>query len=130
MALKIGTATCHSLTHEVSILKRLNQHNIAKHNVHFYDFFTHEGPNGSHLCIVTELLGPSLDTIIADYHLGGDRMEPEDIIRVAKQLLQAISALHEAAYAHNGKLAVEHDEYWTYALLCRHKWRKHRLHRI
>ena len=109
MALKISTATCHSLSHEISTLKRLNQNKASKHVVRLYDFFTQEGPNGSHLCIVTELLGPSLDTVIADYHLGGDRMEPEVILHVAKQLLQAISALHGAGYAHGGKLAVEHD---------------------
>lgn len=64
--------------------------------------FTHKGPNGDHLCIVPELLGPSLDTVVASYGTLGDRLEPEVILKITRQLLQALSALQKVGYAHGG----------------------------
>lgn len=48
------------------------------------------------------MLGPSIDIVVADYRDGGDQLSPDNILRLAKQLLQAIAALHEAVYAHGG----------------------------
>ena len=47
--------------------------------VHLLDDFLHQGPNGSHQCLVFELLGPSVDAVVADYGEFGDRLEPETI---------------------------------------------------
>jgi serine/threonine-protein kinase SRPK3 len=66
------------------------------------DEFIHDGPNGSHICIVTNLLGPSLQHVITDYPDGGDRLEPDDILRLSGQLLEATALLHEAGFAHGG----------------------------
>lgn len=81
----------------------MRQNRASKYVVDLYDDFIHEGPNGLHLCIVTEFLGPSLSAIVADYHCSGDRLEPEEIFRLTRQLLQATISLHEAGFAHGGK---------------------------
>lgn len=109
MALKISTASSEALNQEASILQSLQRCTASKYIVELYDVFTHDGPNGSHLCIVTELLGPSVETVISDYHSGGERLDRHDIIRLAKQLLLGISATHEAGFAHGGKQASFHE---------------------
>jgi hypothetical protein len=53
--------------------------------------------------IVMELLGPTLDAVVADYSTLQDRLEPEIILKITKQLLQAVASLHKARYAHGGK---------------------------
>jgi serine/threonine protein kinase len=70
------------------------------------DTFTHKGPNSSHMCIVSKLLGPSVETIVKIYRLIGDRLSTEDIIRLAKHILRAIAEIHEAGFAHGGKQIV------------------------
>ncbi|KAK4062901.1 hypothetical protein Trihar35433_8696 [Trichoderma harzianum] len=45
-----------------------------KHASHLLDSFYHEGPNGRHLCIVLELLGPKISSIVSrrpNYRLDG-----------------------------------------------------------
>lgn len=49
-----------------------------------------------------ELLGPTVDAVVGDIHLGGDVLEPETILRMSKQLLQAIEFMHEVGYTHGG----------------------------
>merc|ERR1712000_169789 len=50
--------------------------------------------------MVSELLGPSVDTVVADYRTGGDRLPSETILMISRQLLQAIASVHEAGYGH------------------------------
>lgn len=49
-----------------------------------------------------ELLGPPVDAVVGDIHQGGDVLEPETILRMSKQLLQAIAFMHEVGYTHGG----------------------------
>jgi serine/threonine-protein kinase SRPK3 len=53
---------------------------------------------------VFELLGPSLDTIVAEYGEGGDRLEPETVLKISQQLLQAIALIHDVGYSHGGMI--------------------------
>ena len=48
---------------------------------------------------MTELVGPSVDNVVADY-VRGERLEPDIILKVTKQLLAVIDSLHQAGYAH------------------------------
>lgn len=103
---------------EASVLESLPRHGLSHVAPAIRDVFTHNGPNGSHLCIVTELLGPSLEFTIAEYHDGGDRLDAKNIVRVAKLLMQAVASIHDAGYAHGGKRITMHDNrlrlmYWT-----------------
>lgn len=43
---------------------------------------------------------------MGDIHEGGHVLEPETILRMAKQLLQAITFLHEVGYTHGGNIEI------------------------
>ena len=62
----------------------------------------HQGRNGTHQCLAFELLGPTVDAVVGDIHDDGDVLEPETILRVSKQLLEAITFVHEVGYARGG----------------------------
>lgn len=101
MALKIEMADTAIPSPELLNLESIHQHTESDRVAHLIDSFVHEGPNGSHQCTVTELLGPSVDNVVADY-VGGERLEPDIILKITKQLLEAIDSLHQAGYAHGG----------------------------
>lgn len=63
----------------------------------------HQGPNGVHQCLVFELLGPSVNRVLNDYHDSEDMLETEDILRMSEQLLEAIQSIHNAGMGHGGK---------------------------
>lgn len=78
--------------------------------VQLRDEFCYEGPNGNHQCLVFELLGPSLDSVIESYRplpwdvaTVDNRLDSDVILRVSKQLLSALSSLHDKGIAHGGK---------------------------
>lgn len=78
-----------------------------KHIAQIVDDFLHEGVNGSHQCLVFELLGPCLGHVMMEYYEGrivGDELElePGAILRLSKQLLEATAFLYQAGYAHGG----------------------------
>jgi serine/threonine-protein kinase SRPK3 len=65
------------------------------------DHFDHEGPNGVHRCIVTEVLGPSLNVNLADLY--PTRTFPTDVIRrFVYQLSLGIKFLHKRNIVHGG----------------------------
>lgn len=106
VSIKIMTADSTQNSQELSTLRSLATHFegdiCSKHIVQLFDEFLHQGPNGVHQCLVFELLGPTLNAVASDYHTVGDTLEPETIIRLSKQLLQAIAFLHEVGYTHGG----------------------------
>ena len=81
----------------------LHQNSVSGFLPRLLDSFSHIGPNGTHQCLVFELLGPSVDTVVADYQTGGERLDSEVILLVARQLLEAIDATHKAGYGHGGE---------------------------
>jgi serine/threonine-protein kinase SRPK3 len=79
--------------------------------IQLLDQFIHQGPNGSHLCLVFDLLGPSMLDVVdscrmaarhrgVDYH---EFLEPPTILKVSRQLLKAVAFMHKSGYAHGGK---------------------------
>lgn len=91
----------------------------SKYIVQLLDEFLHQGPNGSHQCLVFELLGPSVDAVIADYCQAGDCLEPKTILRMSEQLLQAIAFVHGVGYAHGGMMRHSH-----FTILLLPRWKK------
>lgn len=83
---------------------QLSQYYIAK----MMDSFVHEGPNGSHHCLVSEFLGPSLDRFVKEnsqirtrkkvamYNVG-------NIAAMMQQLMKAVSFIHDAGMGHGGE---------------------------
>ncbi|KAL9128243.1 MAG: hypothetical protein Q9175_007563 [Cornicularia normoerica] len=104
VSVKIMTADSTARSHELSTIRSLGAHSqgrlCSKFTVELLDDFIHQGPNGSHQCLVFELLGPTLDKVISDYYEFKDPLEPETILRLSEQLLQAVVFLHEAGYVH------------------------------
>ncbi|KAI8936748.1 hypothetical protein NX059_007135 [Plenodomus lindquistii] len=69
------------------------------HVMRMQGHFTTEGPNGTHSCIVLEMLGPS----VADYldsRFAGERLPANTAKTIAKQALRALCSLHDAGIAH------------------------------
>ena len=106
MSVKIITADRTNQSQELHNLRALAEHSKgclgSKHIVQLLDDFLHEGPNGCHQCLVFELLGPTLNIIVDDYHMGEERLDTETILRISTQLLQAVAFMHKAGYAHGG----------------------------
>lgn len=105
-SLKVATATSSESSQELTVLKRLKDACVG-HVVELLDSFVHQGPNGTHACLVFELLGPTVDQVVSNYRdaeeLGEEyRLEPETILKITGQLLQALAAMHAAGYAHGG----------------------------
>ncbi|KAF1821532.1 kinase-like protein [Dissoconium aciculare CBS 342.82] len=90
-SLKICEARAETAPREVSVLEALKHCGASEYILDVFDVFMHGGPNGSHVCIVTELLGPSVHYVLTDYGHGGDKLDREIIIRVATQILQGIA---------------------------------------
>jgi serine/threonine-protein kinase SRPK3 len=70
--------------------------------VHLFDDFVHEGPNGSHQCLVFEFLGPTVDTEARDTQYFGERLDTDTITRVSSQMLEGVALMHESGYTHGG----------------------------
>ena len=106
VSMKIVKAGRTGQCRELFNLRALSEHakgNLgSKHIVQLLDDFRHEGPNGSHLCLVLELLGPTINITVDDYHQVGERLDAESIVKISTQLLEALAFLHEKGYAHGG----------------------------
>jgi serine/threonine protein kinase len=63
-----------------------------KHNMLYYDSFDFQGPHGRHLCMVTEVLGYSLDYVRKLYN--SNRVPPSIVKRVTRQVLLGLDYLH------------------------------------
>lgn len=81
---------------EIKLLKRVStanpQHPGVHHVVQLLDYFEHRGPNGMHVCMVFEVLGENLLSLIRKYHHLGI---PVPLVQqISKQVLLALDYLH------------------------------------
>lgn len=117
-----------SASRELRILKSLEKHSrgdlSSYYMVQLLDTFTHEGPNGVHQCLVFELLGPSVDKVLSDYHENHDKICSETVLRMSTQLLKAVKFIHSAGMCHGGEgafpSALMRELVPLYSLLIRH----------
>lgn len=99
VALKVVKSATHyteTALDEIKLLQRVVESNPnhpgRRHVVSLLDHFTHKGPNGSHVCMVFEVLGENLLGLIKRYHHRG---VPEHICRqIAKQVLLGLDYIH------------------------------------
>ncbi|KAJ7785901.1 CMGC/SRPK protein kinase [Mycena metata] len=82
---------------EIKLLSRVASvsplHPGRQHLVSFFDSFTHQGPEASHICIVFEPLGEHLLALIERNKVKG---VPRALVKViAKQVLLALEYLHD-----------------------------------
>lgn len=73
-----------------------------------FDAFTFEGTNGVHQCLVLELLGASMSSIFENN--ATNRLPGNVAWKVARQVAQAISYMHEMGVVHGGKLSLALSE--------------------
>ena len=109
VSIKIMTASATVKSQELALFRSLTKlcdgNLSSRYIVQLLDEFLHQGPNGTHQCLVFELLGPTVDMIISDC----DPFDPEDIpeaeviLKISEQLLNAVAFIHEAGYSHGGR---------------------------
>jgi len=95
-------------TRELAILQALKDrgnpaHPGHKHVTHFIDSFHIEGPNGRHLCIVLDLLGPKVSSVTDGCEYC--RLDAPLAHSISRQLLLAVDYLHSVGVAHGGESA-------------------------
>jgi len=78
-------------------------HNLARHNVlAVMDHFEVHGPNGMHLCIISQFAGPSL---LSMSQLGWSKRLRGDLARkVAKQVATVVEFMHFTGFIHGAFL--------------------------
>ncbi|PLB51473.1 kinase-like protein [Aspergillus steynii IBT 23096] len=103
VSLKIMTANARG-SRELQNFKYIERHSegnlSSNYIVQLLDSFTHEGPNGVHLCLVFKLLGPSVDKVLEDYHEGNDKLCPDTVLKMSTQLLRAVQFIHSSGMCH------------------------------
>jgi serine/threonine-protein kinase SRPK3 len=100
VALKVVKSASHYTETAVDEIKLLQKvvasdpsHAGRRHVVQLLDHFRHEGPNGSHVCMVFEVLGENLLGLIKRYQ---NRGVPEHIVKqISKQVLLGLAYLHD-----------------------------------
>lgn len=99
VALKVVRSADHyteTALDEIELLKKIvsanENHPGRQHVVSLLDHFQHEGPNGSHVCMVFEVLGENLLGLIKKYHHRGT---PVHLVKqITKQILLGLDYLH------------------------------------
>lgn len=80
----------------------------------------------------TNVLGPSVDRVLSDYHESRDKLCTETILRMSTQLLKAVKFIHSAGICHGGEGAFPSvfacGLFPFYSLLIRHQWSEHRVY--
>ena len=92
---------------EVDILSAISalprDHPTRTHLVQRLDNFTVDGPNGTHNCLVLELLGPSVPDVINNFYL--DKRLPAPLAKfTARQVLLGLDFLAQSGIGHEGEL--------------------------
>lgn len=108
VALKIITAETSSDCSEIKILRYLectSDHPGRKYVASILDHFYFEGPNGFHLCLVSEVYGPSINQVCYQA-CQGRRFREALVRRLAGQAAQALDFLHSNGVGHGGKISV------------------------
>lgn len=89
----------------MQILDRLSHgqasHPGRKHIIQLLDHFEHTGPNGTHPCLVLELLGPSVLSTAESYP--SNRLPGNIAWEASRQIVQALAYIHANGVAHGGQ---------------------------
>ena len=105
VALKILVADFSKDCSELKMLLHLKE-NSANHAGRKYvasliDHFWIEGPNGSHICLVSPVAGPSISAF--SQHQPQARLEAPVAQKLALQVTQGLAFLHSIGVGHGGK---------------------------
>lgn len=70
------------------------------------DYFEHSGPNGTHLCLVLELMWQDVLGFLEGYRDLGVELRYPLVRKISKQLVQGLDFIHSCGILHNGMLIV------------------------
>jgi serine/threonine-protein kinase SRPK3 len=105
--MKVLSAECYGAgtdIFELEILQHLRKadpyHPGYKYISVLEDSFTHEGPNGSHVCLIFKVMGESLSTF--RYWFTNHQIVSPVAARFTTQLLQALDYAHTCGVIHTG----------------------------
>ncbi|KAF7945161.1 hypothetical protein EAE96_009940 [Botrytis aclada] len=105
VALKVLAARLSSTSKEVDMLRRMKS--SPEHDGRFYvmsllDHFTHTGPNGDHLCLVSEVGGPSIKQFndCPGEYKGSRRLEASVARNVCLQVIHGLNYIHSTGIVH------------------------------
>jgi serine/threonine protein kinase len=122
ISLKMLTAEASRHPKEIKLLRHLDEHAQANpwrgSIVTMLDDFTVDGPNGRHLCCVSQVGGPSFSAI-ADSPgetAGTRRLRAPLARRPARQLAKVVSFMHDVGIVHGGTLNAGEIERVRYPL--------------
>ena len=93
---------------ELMVLRHLKNtergdHPGYKHVLRMLDEFYVNGPNGRHMCIVSDVLGPNASDVADAYT--NHRPSGQVARSISRQLLLAVDYLHQAGVVHGGKIS-------------------------
>jgi serine/threonine-protein kinase SRPK3 len=107
VSIKILTAFNSGDSRELHIQKYLRAQNGDYPGRQFIstlvDDFTLKGPNGHHLCLVYEALGPSIVSLRSEYGEAYLKIRPDIARQLAKQVGEALDFLHRSGLTYGGK---------------------------
>jgi serine/threonine-protein kinase SRPK3 len=96
---------------ELDILAHLAErdttHAGSAHVLRLLDHFQHTGPNGTHECLITELLGPAVDELLDTpwrKRLESARYPITAAREISRQALAGLAYLHKAGVVHGGMI--------------------------
>ncbi|EON65280.1 CMGC/SRPK protein kinase [Coniosporium apollinis CBS 100218] len=103
VAVKIAVAEVGLESRELQVLRvlsaNISTHSGSQHVVQLLDDFQHAGPNGTHTCLVFEVLGPNIPTVI-DARFADGRLPGKIARRVCKHALLGLDFLHQHQVGH------------------------------
>lgn len=109
VSLKVIKSEISSRCKELNILQHIESfrprdHQCCSYILTILDTFTIHGPNGSHICLISEFAGPSLQQISLSpgQPSGSRRLRGELARKLAKQLAMAVKYLHSREIVHGG----------------------------
>lgn len=111
VSLKVLTADASRQPTELKLLRHLDKYvqaNPWRSNIiATLDDFTINGPNGTHLCYVSQPGGPSISAISdSPGEIAGTRRLRAPLARkLARQLARAVSFIHDVGIVHGGRLS-------------------------
>lgn len=109
VAVKISTSDrkCEQIHRQLKVMRAIAgfsknmEHPGAAAVVRLLDHFQTDGPNGTHECLVLELLGPSI-TDVLDARFKDNRLPAELARKIARQALLGVDYLHQHGIGHGG----------------------------